>query len=141
MMSHGKAFLYGLSGIVQGRLGWAHDEIQVVCRDLNSIMLSSQWLASVDFDTIHYVMRFGAAAEDKIHYRKRPKDHELEVASQRSMTELHGVFLDRPQLRDFLAREVARVLSDVQSRFQLPFNQDLVDCALSHTLPIMNQHS
>jgi hypothetical protein len=32
-MPHGKAFLYGLCGTVQGRLGWAHQEIQVVCHD------------------------------------------------------------------------------------------------------------
>jgi hypothetical protein len=138
MMPHGKAFLYGLCGTVQGRLGWAHQEIQVVCHDLNSIMLSSHWLASADFDTIHYVMRFGAAAEDKIHYRKRPKDQELEVASQRAVSDLHSVFLDRPRLRDFLAREVVRVLAVVQIRFQLPFNQALVDCLLSHTLPNIN---
>ncbi|MFO1484168.1 MAG: hypothetical protein U1F71_12490 [Verrucomicrobiaceae bacterium] len=141
MMPHGKAFLYGLCGTVQGRLGWAHQEIQVVCRDLNSIMLSSQWLASADFDTIHYVMRFGAAAEDKILCRTRPKDQELEVTSQQAMADLHSVFLDRPKLRDFLAREVARVLIDVQSRFQLPLNQGLIDSVLSHTLSTAQQHS
>jgi hypothetical protein len=135
MIAHGNAFLYGLCGTVQGRLGWAHQEIQVVCRDLNSIMLSSEWLASADFDTIHYVMRFGSAAEDKIHYRERRKDQELEVASQRAMADLHSVFLDRPRLRDFLAREVARVLIDVQSRFELPPNLGLMDSVLSHTLP------
>lgn len=74
----------------------------------------------MDFDTIHYVMRFGAEAESKIYCRRNRKYQELEVASQVSMQDLHGVFLDREKLRVFLSTELSRVFQHLEKKYKLP---------------------
>ena len=120
MMSHGKSFLHGLSGTVQGRLGWAGQEMQAFCPQIEEIITASGWLRGQEFDTIHYVMQFGAEKLDPIECRKRQRYHELEVTSVESMATLHRVFLDRPRLRAFLATEVKRVLLHIAEKHGLP---------------------
>jgi hypothetical protein len=125
MMPHGKSFLHGLSGIVQGRLGWAGQEMQAFCPQIEEIITASDWLRDQEFDTIHYVMRFGAEKLNRIECRKRRRYQELEVASVESMETLHRVCLDRPLLRAFLAVEVKRVMHHVAEKYQLPRLPDL----------------
>ncbi len=120
MQEHGKHFLMGLVGTVQGRLGWASDETRKLVPDIDRIIKDAQWLESVDFDTIHYVIRVGAASESKIHCRRNLKYQELEVASQVSMQELHEVFLIREQLKIFLCKEIFRVFQHLESTYRLP---------------------
>lgn len=126
-MPHGKHFLFGLTGMVQGRLGWAGQEMQAIGPRIEEIMSETQWLSNADFDTIHYVMRFGAEKMHVVDCRKRSRYHELEVASQESMTSLHKVFLDRVALRRFLSQELKRVLAIVQSKYGLPENAPLFE--------------
>lgn len=66
MMPHGKSFLYGLSGTVKGRLGLAGEEMQTICPHVERIIASTNWLKDADFDTIHYVMRFGEEKDTSI---------------------------------------------------------------------------
>ena len=120
MQDHGKHFLMGMVGTVQGRLGWADDETRKLAPDIERIVSEARWLDSVDFDTIHYVMRFGADKESKIHCRRNRKYQELEVASQVSMQELHDVFLDREKLRVFLCSELSRVFQYLEKKYKLP---------------------
>ncbi len=120
MQEHGKSFLMGLVGTVQGRLGWASDESRKIVPEIEAIIRESKWLDSVDFDTIHYVMRFGAEAESKVHCRRNSKYQELEVASQVSMKDLHEVFLDREKLKVFLCVELSRVLTHIEAKYRLP---------------------
>jgi hypothetical protein len=120
MMPHGKSFLHGLSGTIPGRLGWAGQEMQAFCPQIEEIIRTSDWLRDHDFDTIHYVMRFGAEKLQRIECRKRTRYQELEVASVESMERLHRVFLDRPRLRAFLAAEVRRVLHHIADHYHLP---------------------
>ena len=120
MQDHGKHFLMGLVGTVQGRLGWADDETRKLVPEIEKIVREENWLESVDFDTIHYVMRFGADAESKIYCRRNKKYQELEVASQVSMQDLHDVFLDRDKLRVFLCSELARVFQYLEKKYKLP---------------------
>ena len=120
MQDHGKHFLMGLIGTVQGRLGWADDETRKLVPEIEKIVREENWLESVDFDTIHYVMRFGADAESKIYCRRNKKYQELEVASQVSMQDLHDVFLDRDKLRVFLCSELARVFQYLEKKYKLP---------------------
>ena len=120
MMPHGKSFLHGLSGIVQGRLGWAGEEMNEFCPQIETIITEADWLRDQEFDTIHYVMRFGSEKLDRIECRKRRRYQELEVASVESMETLHKVFLDRPTLRAFLATEVKRVMHFIAAKYQLP---------------------
>lgn len=127
MMPHEKSFLYGLSGTVKGRLGFAGEEMQTICQHVERIIASTNWLKDADFDTIHYVMRFGEEKDTSIHCRKRPRYQELEVASQESMASLHKVFLDRTKLRRFLAVELIRVLDFVRTKHNLPANGLLFD--------------
>lgn len=127
MMPHGKSFLYGLSGIVQGRLGWAGEEMKKFCPQIESIITSADWLRDQEFDTIHYVMRFGNEKKEKIECRKKRKYQELEVASEESMKTLHTVFLDRPALRSFLATEVMRVMRHIQEKYGLLDIPELFD--------------
>ena len=119
MMPHGKSFLYGLSGIVQGRLGWAGEEMKEFCPQIEAIITEADWLRDQEFDTIHYVMRFGTEKLDRIECTKRRRYQELEVASVESMTTLHNVFLDRPVLRAFLATEVKRVMHYIAEKYRL----------------------
>ena len=118
-MPHGKSFLYGLSGIVQGRLGWAGGEMRAFCPQIEKIITEADWLRDQEFDTIHYVMRFGAEKLDRIECRIRRRYQELEVASVESMETLHRVFLDRPVLRAFLASEVKRVMHYIEAKYRL----------------------
>ena len=120
MQDHGKHFLMGLVGTVQGRLGWADDETRKFVPDIERIISEAKWFDSVDFDTIHYVMRFGAEAESKIHCRRNRKYQELEIASQVSMQELHNVFLNREKLRSFLCAELVRVFEHIETKYKLP---------------------
>jgi len=120
MQDHGKHFLMGLVGTVQGRLGWADDETGKLVPEIENIVREANWLESVDFDTIHYVMRFGAEAESKIYCRRNRKYQELEVASQVSMQDLHDVFLDREELRVFLCAELSRVFQYLEKKYKLP---------------------
>jgi len=106
MMPHGKTFLCGRAGTVQGRLAWADREMAEFCPVVEQIIKDTDWLQRSGFDTIHYVMRFGAERQLTIECRKRAKYQELEVSSQESMARLHDVLLDRRQLRCFLAAEV-----------------------------------
>ena len=124
-MPHGKSFLYGLSGIVQGRLGWAGEEMQEFCPQIETIITEAEWLRNQGFDTIHYVVRFGSEKLERIECRKRRRYQELEVASVESMETLHKVFLDRPVLRAFLATEVKRVIDHIEAKYQLPTLPDL----------------
>ena len=124
-MPHGKSFLHGLSGIVQGRLGWAGVEMHAFCPQIDKIITEADWLRDQEFDTIHYVMRFGAEKLDRIECRIRRRYQELEVASVESMETLHEVFLDRPLMRAFLAAEVKRVLRHVEAKYHLPRLTDL----------------
>ena len=119
MMPHGKSFLYGLSGTIQGRLGWAGEEMQEFCPHIDTIITEANWLKAQDFDTIHYVMRFGLDKLDRIECRRRRCYQELEVASMESMQALHKVFLDRPVLRAFLATEVKRVVKHIEVKYEL----------------------
>ena len=119
MMPHGKSFLYGLAGTVQGRLGWADQEIREFCPQIDNFISEANWLDGQDFDTIHYVMRFGSKKIDDIYCTKRSRYQELEVASVESMESLHKLFLDRPVLRSFLATEVKRVMKHLQNKYQL----------------------
>ena len=112
--------MMGLVGTVQGRLGWADDETRKLVSEIENIVRGANWLESVDFDTIHYVMRFGAEAESKIYCRRNNKYQELEVASQVSMEELHNVFLDREKLRVFLCSELYRVFQYLEKKYKLP---------------------
>ena len=125
MMTHGKSFLYGLSGIVQGRLGWAGEEMKEFCPQIESIITKADWLRDQEFDTIHYVMRFGSEKLDRIECTKRRRYQELEVASVESMEALHRVFLHRPLLRALLATEVKRVMHYLTEKYQLPRLPDL----------------
>ena len=120
MQDHGKHFLMGLVGTIQGRLGWADDETRKLVPEIEKIVREANWLESVDFDTIHYVMRFGAEAESKIYCRRNRKYQELEVASQVSMQDLHDVFLDREKLRVFLYSELSRVFQYLEKKYKLP---------------------
>ena len=120
MQTHGKHFLMGLVGTVQGRLGWAREESIMLMDDIENIIRDAQWLQSADFDTIHYVMRFGADAESTIYCRRNRNYQELEVASQVSMQALHEVFLDRVKLRIFLCVELVRVFKHIELKYQLP---------------------
>ena len=120
MQDHGKHFLMGLVGTVQGRLGWADDEIRKLVPEIENIVRDANWLEPVDFDTIHYVMRFGEEAESKIYCRRNRKYQELEVASQVSMQELHDVFLHREKLRVFLCAELSRVFKHLEKKYKLP---------------------
>ena len=120
MQDHGKHFLMGLVGTVQGRLGWADDETRKLVPEIENIVRGANWLETVDFDTIHYVMRFGAEDESKIYCRRNRKYQELEVASQVSMQELHDVFLDREKLRVFLCAELSRVFQYLEKKYKLP---------------------
>lgn len=119
MIPHGKSFLYGLSGIIQGRLGWAGQEMQEFCPQVEAIITETNWLRDQEFDTIHYVMRFGREKHDRIECRIRRRYNELEVASVESMAALHEVFLDRLVLRAFLAREVRRVMVHLEMKYEL----------------------
>jgi Immunity protein 39 len=127
MMPHGKNFLYGLCGTVQGRLGWAGEEMTAFCPRIEEIVSSTQWLNGADFDTIHYVMRFGHEKQSDVYCRRKPKYQELEVASQESMERLHDVFLNRELLRRFLAAEVKRVFEHIRFKYKLPENKTLFD--------------
>ena len=120
MQEHGKHFLIGLVGTVQGRLGWAGDEARKLVPDIDNIIRETKWLESADFDTIHYIFRFGAEADAKISCRRNSKYQELEVASQLSMQALHDVFLDRKKLRAFLCAELSRVFEHLESKYKLP---------------------
>ena len=120
MQSHGKTFLYGLVGTVQGRLGWAHAEFNKLCPEIETIIQEANWLKAAPFDTIHYILRFGATAESTIHCRNIKKYQELEVASQLSMRDLHEVLLSRPDIRLLLCRELERVFSWLQQKYSLP---------------------
>lgn len=119
MQQHGKSFLLGLVGTFKGRLGWAQEELVALVPAINSTIANAHWLSSVDFDTIHYVMRFGASAEQTISCRHSRKHDELEVASQVAMQDLHDVFLDRVTLRVFLCTELLRVFDYVQAKYSL----------------------
>lgn len=119
MMPHGKSFLYGLSGIVQGRLGWAGEEMKEFCPQIEHIITRTKWLKEQEFDTIHYIMRFGHEKKENIECRKRRRYQELEVSSEESMDALHEVFLDRPALRSLLGSEVKRVMKHIQGRYEL----------------------
>ena len=110
----------GLVGTVQGRLGWADDETRKLAPEIENVVGGAQWLDSVDFDTIHYVMRVGAKAESKVHCRRNRNYQELEVASQVSMQELHEVFLDRVRLQTFLCVGLARVFGQLEKQYDLP---------------------
>jgi len=125
MQDHGKHFLMGLVGTVQGRLGWADDETRKLVPEIENIVREANWLESMDFDTIHYVMRFGAETESKIYCRRNRKYQELEVASQVSMQDLHDVFLDREKLRVFLCAELSRVFQYLEKKYKLPSLQAL----------------
>ncbi len=120
MQKHGKHFLMGLAGTVQGRLGWAEDEARKLVPEIEARVREGRWLESADFDTIHYVMRFGAEAESAIFCRRNRKYQELEDASQVSMVELHDVFLDREKLRVFLCAELSRVFEYLETKYALP---------------------
>jgi hypothetical protein len=128
MQEHGKLFLMGLVGTVQGRLGWAGDETRKLVPEIERIISEARWLECVEFDTIHYIMRFGAEAESKINCRKKRKYQELEVASQVSMQELHEVFLNREKLNNFLCKELARVFQYLEIKYKLP------------SLPVLNSY-
>lgn len=119
MLAHGKSFLMGLVGTTQGRLGWAGDEAQKLMPEIEKIISEAEWLASEDFDTIHYVMRFGVSAQERIPCRRNRKDDELEVASEVAMEALHRVFLDRRELRRFLCRELQRVFDHLEGKYRL----------------------
>lgn len=110
----------GLAGVVPGRLGWAEAEARALVPHVERILAEANWLATTEFSTIHYVMRFGEDAQVEIHCRNRPKYNELEVASQVAMRALHEVFLNRPKLRLFLCLELKRVLSHIQDSCRLP---------------------
>ena len=120
MQSHGKSFLFGLVGTVQGRLGWAHGEAVNLGREIEAVISEAKWLALAPFDTIHYVLRFGAKSDAAIHCRHVKKRQEVEVASQLSMAELHEVLLNRPQIRAIICRELERVFLWIQQRYSLP---------------------
>jgi hypothetical protein len=120
MQPHGKTFLFGLVGVVQGRLGWADDEARKLTPEINAIIRDSCWLINSEFDTIHYVMRFGASFEERIHCRYLSKYQELAVASQLSMSDLHEVILSRPGIRVLLCTELARVFRFLQLEYSLP---------------------
>ena len=137
-MPHGKSFLHGLSGVVQGRLGWAGQEMQAFCPQIEAIIMEADWLRGQEFDTIHYVMRFGAEKLDRIECRKRRQYQELELASVESMDALHQVFLDRPLLRAFLATEVRRVMHYVAEKYRLPRLPDL-DVHLDQQIQLSEQ--
>jgi hypothetical protein len=120
MQDHGKHFLMGLVGTVQGRLGWAGDEARKLAPEIERLVSEARWLECVEFDTIHYIMRFGAEEESKISCRKKRKYQELEVASQVSMQELHEVFLNREKLNKLLCKELARVFQHLEKKYKLP---------------------
>lgn len=119
-MNHGKALLMGATGTVQGRLGWAHETIQQIFSEYEPIITGSSWLKGQEFDCVHYVIRFGSESLEKIEVRKINKHNELPVASQLSMSELHEVFLNKPELREFIESEVKRVLLHIKAKFSLP---------------------
>jgi len=119
-MSHGKAFLMGATGTVQGRLGWASDTVRDIFHEYEPVLTESDWLRGQDFSCVHYVVRFGGERVEKIETRKLKKYNELSVASQLSMTDLHDVFLDRQKLREFIENEVIRVLRHVKDKYGLP---------------------
>jgi len=118
-MKHGKAFLIGAVGTVQGRLGWAHQTIKQIFDEYEPILTESNWLGGQNFDCVHYVIRFGPESKEKIEVGRINKHKELPVASQLSMPELHEVFLNKPQLRDFIEAEVKRVLDYVTVELDL----------------------
>ena len=119
-MSHEKAFLMGAAGTVQGRLGWAHQTIKQLFDEYEPIITKSNWCQGQEFNCVHYVMRFGNEPLDKIEVLKVNKYKELPVASQLSMEELHNVFLDKPKLREYLEKELKRVLVYLKTKFSLP---------------------
>ena len=123
MMPHGKSLLMGAVGTVPGRLGWAGEILRELHNEYDLLIKESGWLAPAPFSTIHYVVRFGSEATDKVHISRISKKYdELPVASQMSMQELHDVFLDKDQLRIFLEKEVRRSLNAVGERYNLrPF--------------------
>jgi hypothetical protein len=118
-MSHGKAFLMGAVGTVQGRLGWGHQTIKQLFDEYEPIITKSNWCQGQEFNCIHYVMRFGSEPLDKIEILKVNKYKELPVASQLSMEELHNVFLDKPKLREYLEKELKRVLVHLKEKYNL----------------------
>jgi len=118
-MSHGKAFLLGGVGTVQGRLGWAHETLKQIFDEYEPLITSTNWVSGQDFECINYVVRFGPEKLDKIEIRKPNKYGELPVASQLSMEELHEVFLNKPKLRDFIETEVKRVLLYLKEKYNL----------------------
>jgi hypothetical protein len=120
MQEHGKHFLMGLVGTVQGRLGCAGYETRKLVPEIERIVSEARWLECVEFDTIHYIMRFGAEAESNISFRRKRKYQELEVASQVSMQELHEVFLNSEKLNKFLCKELARVFQHLETKYKLP---------------------
>ena len=134
MQPHGKSLLVGLAGTVQGRLGWAGDEIGKLVPRLEEIISNSAWLNAADFDTIHYVMRFGATAEDRIYCRRRPEYQELEVASQVQMSQLHEVFLNREKLRALLCNELLRMFEHLTRKYKLEPLPELTEMLSSYII-------
>ena len=124
-MSHEKAFLMGATGVVQGRLGWAHQTIKQLFDEYEPIITGSNWLQGQEFNCIHYVMRFGNSAADEIETLRINKFKELPVASQLSMSDLHSVFLDKARLRTYLETELRRVLTHIRAKYKLPPIQTL----------------
>jgi hypothetical protein len=118
-MNHGKVLLMGVTGTVQGRLGWAHDTILDIFNEYEPIITKCDWLCDQKFSCVHYVIRFGADRIEKIEMRKSRKYSELTVASQLSMSELHEVFLNRPVLHEYIENEVRRVLRHIKSKYGL----------------------
>lgn len=118
-MDHQRAFLMGATGTVKGRLGWAHQTINQLFDEYEPIISRSNWLQGQEFDCVHYVMRFGESTLDNIEVLKVNKYKELPVASQLSMEELHKVYLDKPKLREYLEKELKRVLVFLKTRYSL----------------------
>ena len=122
-MPHGKAFLLGACGTVQGRLGrWFNPTLTEVCNELDAVLKRHGWLDRAnDFDTIHPVIRFGERDEEEVEFGRVSTQHaELPTASVRSMGGLHEVYLDRDALRDYLQAEVRRSLGIIGNRLGLP---------------------
>ena len=110
----------GAAGTDQGRLGWAHQTIKQLFDEYEPIITKSNWCQGQEFNCVHYVMRFGNEPLDKIEVLKVNKYKELPVASQLSMEELHNVFLDKPKLREYLEKELKRVLVYLKTKYSLP---------------------
>jgi hypothetical protein len=124
MPAHDRQFLWGLVGTVQGRLGWAAGEMNLIGEELDTILVRARWTSEAQFSCVSYVMRFGNCADDRVHARKNKRFGELEVSSQLAMTQLREVLLSRPGVRQLLCAELLRVLHWLESEYHLPHVPD-----------------